>query len=104
MTVAYISEFSDMAEDAKGRIMQVAEAGGKTPSQIVTFTSSSVQSIAFNKATRFIEIVCPSAMHYEIDADPTAVVSVSPLLPANTILYKGVSGTKQLKIACLDVA
>lgn len=83
MATLYIAEYADMGEGGKGQ--QIPIAGNEITTQTVTY-STTTQSAAFNKATRFIAITSPGIFSYAIGSSPTATTSKFRV-PADAIIY-----------------
>ena len=63
----------------------VAEMG---VTQIFVVTNSSVQSTAFGANTTILRLASSLGhCHFEIGSNPTASITTSPMMPANTIEY-----------------
>jgi len=96
MATLYITEFQYM-ENANdiGGVPQIARLPGTT--QVVTFTTSSVQSNAFAETTRFVRIIsdAPAAIAY--GSNPTATTS-SMKISANVAEYFGVTRGQKLAV------
>jgi hypothetical protein len=85
---AYISGFTGIL-GARGTNMQVAY--GETEEQTVTTSGSSVQSSAFNVATKVIRVHTDTACKIKINSNPTATAT-SMRLAADQTEYFGVNG------------
>ena len=87
MATLWVREYSELAEDGRGRSLQIGQEPG-VASQVVSFITSQ-SSTAFNGATRYIAIYGSAAFHYRISATPVAVTT-DMKVPADTMLYIGV--------------
>ncbi len=97
MAILNITEFRDLAEDSKGRQVQI----GKFPavrSQAVTYTTAT-DALALRKRTRFIRVLADADAFLEFNGAATAS---SMKIEANVAEYFGVDGSKEMTISVYD--
>ena len=75
MAKLHIVEFTRLSNDGLGNDVQTAEMPGIVD-QVVTFTSSA-QSVAFNKDTRFVRLIADAKAHILFGSSPTATADNS---------------------------
>lgn len=98
MATLWVREYDKLALDAAGRPMQVAMEGDASRDQTVTFTTST-QSEAFNKNTRYVAISSSVAFHFKVGANPTATTSTMRIA-ADQVYFFGVE-QQDLKVAAV---
>ena len=97
MALLNITEFRDLAEDSKGRQVQI----GKFPavrSKSLTYTTST-DYVALKKRTRFIRLLADADAYIEFGGAATVD---SMKIEANVAEYFGVDGTKELVLSVYD--
>lgn len=96
MAKLHITEFQYM-ENANdiGGVPQIARLPGTT--QVVTYTTSSVQSTAFDQLTRFVRVISDTPCAIAYGTNPTATTS-SMKLSANVAEYFGVSAGNKIAV------
>ena len=97
MSIAYITEYEDVALDGRGNVVPVGQEPA-VATQVVTF-STSTASTAFNNRTRFVRITSDTECHIIFAVAPTATTS-HPQMLADTPEYFGVS--PGLKVALVN--
>lgn len=100
MATLWISEYSELAVDALGRVMQL----GKEPAvaeQAVTY-STTAQSTAFNSRTRFIFVKGSTTAHISFGVSPVATASSKKISTEGA--WFGVTGGQPtgIKLAVYD--
>lgn len=98
MAILDITEYNDLASDARGRTISAGQEPARTTQQ-VSIGGTSAQSAAFGTATRFIRLHADVACRVMINANPTAAAT-SMRIPANGTEYLGV--IPGLKIAVIS--
>ena len=73
MATLYIREYAKLAKDADGNTIEAGEEPA-IADQTVTFTTSA-QSAAFNRSTRFVLLKADADAHILFGANPTATTS-----------------------------
>lgn len=101
MPTLWIREYDQAGKSQSGELLQIPLDGDATFDQTVTFTTST-QSAAFKKNTKFIEFISSSAFHYKIGTNPTATTS-SMYVAADTAKFIGLQ-QQDLKIAAVAAA
>lgn len=101
MATLWIREYEDLALDARGRPMQIALEGDAVRDQTVTFTTT-VQSSAFNKSTKYVAISSSVAFHYKVGTNPTATTS-NARVAADQWIFFGLQ-EQDLKVAAVTAA
>jgi hypothetical protein len=89
MALMYITEYSKLARDEDGHIIQA----GQEPAlarQFITFTATAGASAAFNNSTRFVRISCDSAAFLTFGLTPVAVTAQDTPVAASTAEFFGV--------------
>lgn len=96
MAKLHITEFQYM-ENANdiGGVPQIARLPGTT--QVVTYTTSSVQSTAFGALTRFVRVISDTPCAVAYGTNPTATTS-SMKLSANVAEYFGVATGNKIAV------
>lgn len=96
MAKLFITEFQylENANDIGG-VPQVARMPGTT--QVITFTTSSVQSTAFAATTRFVRVISDGAGCLAYGSNPTATTS-SMRIAADSPEYFGVMPGQKLAV------
>lgn len=87
MAKVYITEYIRMPADTRGLVPAGDEPGVTT--QTVAIGGASVQSSAFNAATKFIRLHTDAICSVEFGSNPTATAN-SARLAANTTEFFGV--------------
>lgn len=93
MSVLYITEFAHSGNSNSGAVLQVASMPPLADQQVV-FTTSSVQSAAFNDNTRFIRVHTDATCHVAFGDNPTALTSSMRLLEGWTEYFAVKAGQK----------
>lgn len=101
MATLWIREYDKIALDSTGKPMDAALEGDATRDQTVTFTTT-VQSAAFNKSTKYVAITSSVAFHYKVGANPTATTS-NLRVAADQVLFFGLQ-EESLKVAAVLAA
>lgn len=83
-----VTEYEQLAMDSLGRVILVGQEPARTNQQ-VSVGGASVQSSAFNDATRFVRLHTDVTCRFAIGPNPTAAAT-SPRLPAGVTEYLGV--------------
>jgi len=90
MSTMYITEYSRLAGDADGRVIQAGKHDAYDTDQQVTFTATAGASAAFGADTHLIRVSCDAAAFLAFGADPTAVTTEGTPVQANTPEFFGV--------------
>jgi hypothetical protein len=97
-----IREYADIAVTYGGKVPQ-AGAEPEIADQQVTTSAASAQSAVFNVNTRLVCISVPAtAVACKFGTNPTALITTSMRLPANSITFFGIRAGD--KVALIDVA
>ena len=99
MAVLDITEYSQLATDASGRVIAAGSESGRIVHQQVAIGGTSAASAAFSSGTKFVRIHADTACRIEFAVAPTAA-STSMRLPANGTEYLGVR--EGLKVAVIS--
>lgn len=104
MGTLYITEYTHIARDKNGSVIQAGlEDGVSTTNQVVTTSATTAQSAAFQTDTTLIRVVSTAIEHLEFGANPTAVVATSTTkIEADTPEFFGVAGGQ--KVAAINGA
>jgi hypothetical protein len=88
---------SRVARDDLGQLTQIYALG---TTQVMTVTASSVQSSAIASDCTIIRLANSSTAHchFEIGSNPTASLTTSPMLPANSVQYVKVAGGSKVAV------
>jgi hypothetical protein len=88
---------SKLARDDNGQLTQIYSLG---TTQVMTVTASSVQSTAIASDCTIIRLANGSAAHchFATGTNPTASLTTSPMLPANSITYIKVNGGDKVAV------
>ena len=88
---------SSVARDDFGQLTQIYAFG---TTQVMTVTGSSVQSNAIASDCTIIRLANSSTAHahFAIGANPTASLTTSPMLPANSIQFVKVKGGDKVAV------
>jgi len=88
---------SSVARDDRGQLTQIYALG---TSQVMTVSASSVQSNAIASDCTIIRLASGSTAHchFEIGSNPTASLTTSAMLPANTVQYVKVAGGSKVAV------
>lgn len=90
MSTMYITEYSRIAGDADGHVIQAGKHDEYDVDQKQTFTTTAGVSAAFGAKTHFIRVVCDGAGYLAFGATPTAVTLTGTPVQANTPEFFGV--------------
>lgn len=93
MSSLYITEFDGSGNSVSGASLQV----GKMPpvtTQVVAFTTSSVQSAAFNASTKFIRVQSDAVCHLVFAANPTSTTNGQRMVADSTEYFAVTPGDK----------
>lgn len=101
MSELNITEYANLGRDASGYTVPVGEEVALAI-QNVSFTSSSVQSAAFQPKTRFVRLVTDIDTRIAFGESPTAGAGTSTL-PAGAVEYFGVKQGKGHKVAAVEL-
>lgn len=101
MSNVTIREYADIVATYGGKVVQ-AGAEPAIADQAVTTSATSAQSNAFNANTRLIAVSTVTPVAILFGASPTALITTSQRIPANTIIFYGVVPGQ--KCALIDVA
>lgn len=97
MASAFITEYSEIAEQPSGKDVPV---GGRiVDTQEVIFTTNQ-ESVAFASHTRFVRVVTDAKAHLKFGSGNPVATASDPFVPSNTPEYFGVDGGS--KIAFYD--
>ena len=96
MALLYIWEFSEIQVAGGG--VPIAHAPGILQQTPLAISASSVQSLAFNAATRFIRLNTDTVCSIAISTNPTAVAQGSARMSANQTEYYGVNGGDKVAV------
>jgi hypothetical protein len=103
-----VTELRSLVTDANGRIVEVALFSSVTPptTQLVTYTTATAITNAFQLDTRFLMLNCSASAHFQLGTTPaTGLTTADPRLSEGTT-YIGVVPTEAalgtLKIAFYD--
>lgn len=98
MAIAYVTEYSELATDTKGHIIQA----GVEPNlavQKITFTGgATATAAAFNAKTRFVRVWSDTAGYIKFGAAPTAVTATDTPVSATTAEFFGVIPGQKMSI------
>jgi hypothetical protein len=88
---------SRVARDDLGQLTQIYALG---TTQVMTVSASSVQSNAIASDCTIIRLASGSTAHchFEIGSNPTASLTTSAMLPANTVQYVKVAGGSKVAV------
>ena len=86
----YITEYSRIAGDKDGHIVQAGKHDGNEVVQTITFTTTAGVSAAFSASTQFIRVSCDAAAYLKFGSAPTAVTLIDTPVQANTPEFFGV--------------
>lgn len=89
MAICDITEYEELAIDAKGQVIPIGlePATANNPVAIGVATQSAI----FNARTKFIRVGADAPCRVEIGIDPTAVDNVSKRIGAGGVEYFGVA-------------
>lgn len=82
MANLFIQEYSRIAGDADGHVIQAGHEPAVT-SQVVAFTTTT-QSAAFNDNTHFVRLFSDTACYVKFGTNPTATTATDMPLAAST--------------------
>ena len=88
MAILSITEYSDLAQDAMGRVIQVGYHPAVTV-QTVTYTTSTAAT-AFNGKTKLIRVIADADAYINIQPTSIAATATSTRIEANVAEYFGV--------------
>jgi hypothetical protein len=100
MATAIAVEFDDQGRSQGAHRIQVPMYPAVTR-QVVSFTTSTATSNAFDGKTTMVGIIADAKAHFAVAAAPTATAN-SEWIPADTWLFFGVEPGSGLKIAFYD--
>jgi hypothetical protein len=88
---------SRLARDDHGQLTQIFALG---TTQVMTVTGTSAQSTAIASDCTIIRLANGSAAqcHFEIGTDPTATLTTSAMLPANSVQFIKVAGGSKVAV------
>ena len=88
---------SRLARDDLGQLTQIYAFG---TTQVMTVTASSVQSNAIASDCTIIRLANSSTAHahFAIGTNPTASLTTSPMLPANSVQFVKVNGGDKVAV------
>lgn len=95
MAVLYVSEYSSVLADIAGAVQIGMEPA--IVEQSVAITGGSVQSSAFNAATRFVRVHADSVCSILFGSNPTAVATAKRMA-ANTTEYFGTMAGQKVAV------
>ncbi len=101
MSELNITEYGQLGRDASGYTVPVGEEPALAV-QNVSFTSSSIQSAAFQGKTRFVRVVADIDTRISFGENPTAAATTSTL-PAGAVEYFGVKQGRNHKVAAVQL-
>jgi len=93
MATLHITEYSAMAKDANGNVLQVGK-GPELATQVVTYTTTT-QSSALNAETRFVRVIASAAAHLEFGSNPTST-ALNLWVPASTAEFFAVNPSSKI--------
>lgn len=97
MATLYIKEYTHIARDINGSVIQAGLEDGTGTNQTVTTSGTTAQSAAFQTDTTLIRVVSTGIEHLEFGTNPTAVVATSAVkIEADTPEFFGVVGGQKL--------
>lgn len=77
-----VTEFVSLPTDGRGNLLYIPEIGPNTPTQSVTYTSSTQAATAFQSSTQYVRVFCDAEAHIAIGPDMTTATAADPGLPA----------------------
>jgi hypothetical protein len=88
---------SKLVRDDNGQLTQIYELG---TTQVLTVTASSVQSNAVAAGCTIVRLATGSTAHchFQIDSNPTASLTTSPMLPPSSVGYFKVNGGDKVAV------
>jgi hypothetical protein len=88
---------SRLARDDNGQLTQIFALG---TTQVMTVTATSAQSTAIASDCTIIRLANGSAAqcHFEIGTNPTATLTTSAMLPANSVEFIKVAGGSKVAV------
>lgn len=92
MAVVDVTEYSQMAKDASGRLLPAGQEPGYT--QQVAIGGASAQSAAFGGQTTFIRVHTDAACRIAIGSNPTAAATTQRMAAGSTEFFGVKSGHK----------
>ena len=93
-----VKEYSDVGVSLNNSTIQVALEPGVADQTPIDFSSGHAESLAFNVATRFIEVICNTQASYLIGATPVAT-NLNSWIPAGISKFMGIPKGKGYKIS-----
>lgn len=102
MSELVITEYENLGRDLSGVLIPVGEEPALT-TQLVSFTSSSIQSVAFNAKTRFVRVIADVDTRLLFGTNPTAI-QTNLHLPSGIAEYFGIQVGRSHKVAAITVA
>ena len=91
MSTCYITEYSRLAGDKDGHLIQAGKHDAYDVDQKVAFTATAGVSAAFGAETHFIRVSCDAAAFLAFGTAPTAVTTTGTPVQANTPEFFGVA-------------
>ncbi len=98
MALMIITEYSRIAGDGDGHIVQAGKHDGYETVQQITYTTTAAQSAAFAATTKFIRVNCDGAAYLQFGDNPTAVTLTDTPVQANTPEFFGVTGGQIISV------
>jgi hypothetical protein len=88
---------SKLVRDDNGQLTQIYELG---TTQVMTVTASSVQSSAVAADCTIVRLAVASTAHchIQVGTNPTASLTTSAMLPANSVTYIKVNGGDKIAV------
>lgn len=90
MATMYITEYSHIASDKNGSIVQAGKSNGNETYQQITFTGTHGSSAAFKAGTNLIRVVCDADAFLNFGLSPTAITLTHTPIKADTPEFFGV--------------
>ena len=101
MSILYVEEYSQIGYN-KRRQQVLSPLEPAQASQAITYTTSSVQSAAFQKDTCFVRVHTDSDCHIEFGTNPTAVNQTTKRMAADQTEFFAVPQGEAYKVAVIQ--
>lgn len=99
MPLFKISEYTNLADDERDRVIPAVKEPPVTPTQVLDFTAGIQTSAVFHERTKFVRIYTDTACDFLFGVDPTAVSGASCGMAAGQTEIFGV--TKGLRVSVI---